>query len=558
MFGRRTLSRALPAVMAVLALALSWVVTPPAAALPEPESASTWDTVSLTGTEAAEAAPVFAVEPTSVEFPLQSIWVSSDPVTVTVTNDGTTPLHTASVRTAESDASQFAITTDSCTGSSVAPGESCTVAVSFRPTWSGSLTAVLRFVDDAAGSPHDVALTGTVYVPSFSVVPNPVEFGAVPLGPSRQTVTVHNAASQPLVIQGTGLRGADPDQFQIWGHEDRCMGAVLDRGESCMLQVRFQPTSAGRKTALLALGMPAMGRPEEVPLAGTAVPAPMISGIEPVAGPVAGGNAVTIRGRHLADVTWVHFGDVDARVTANTDTQVRVVAPRHAAGNVDVRLHTVGGVDAVADGYRYVAAPVPPGPPSAATYTPGRWSTVRWAGVANATGYQVRVNGRLSCSRAAATSFCKVPGKLGPKAEVEVRSLGAGGTHSAWASARYRANPTPVLLATAHFPPFSARLTAATKNRLRRVARLLAAQGFRSVVLTGYTARTPGKGSPTFRLRLSKQRAAAVKRFLQRWLDQLDAEVRIQIRAKGGRNPIADNGTKKGRAQNRRVQVALS
>jgi hypothetical protein len=43
----------------------------------------------------------------------------------------------------------------------VAPGASCVVEISFKPTAMGARTALLEFTDNATGSPQTVTLKGT-------------------------------------------------------------------------------------------------------------------------------------------------------------------------------------------------------------------------------------------------------------------------------------------------------------------------------------------------------------------------------------------------------------
>jgi hypothetical protein len=50
--------------------------------------------------------------------------------------------------------------TNTC-GSSIAPGTSCPVLVTFSPSTEGTLNGTLAATDNAAGSPQTVALTGT-------------------------------------------------------------------------------------------------------------------------------------------------------------------------------------------------------------------------------------------------------------------------------------------------------------------------------------------------------------------------------------------------------------
>ncbi len=92
---------------------------------------------------------------------------------MTVTNPGTAPLtfDAGAVTLAGDQPGQFSLGEDTCTGTSVAAAGTCTVNIRFAPTSTGAKTAQLRFVDNAAGSPHTVTLTGTGTTPVTPVTP---------------------------------------------------------------------------------------------------------------------------------------------------------------------------------------------------------------------------------------------------------------------------------------------------------------------------------------------------------------------------------------------------
>ena len=99
--------------------------------------------------------PAVSLAPASISFgntPLQS---SSTPQTVTLTNTGAAALTISSIVSS----GDFSDTT-TC-GGSVAAKASCTIAVTFSPTASGARSGALTISDNAAGSPHVVALAGT-------------------------------------------------------------------------------------------------------------------------------------------------------------------------------------------------------------------------------------------------------------------------------------------------------------------------------------------------------------------------------------------------------------
>ncbi|MGB7685723.1 MAG: IPT/TIG domain-containing protein [Solirubrobacterales bacterium] len=91
---------------------------------------------------------------------------------------------------------------------------------------------------------------------------------------------------------------------------------------------------------------------------------PTVIGLDPTEGPIAGGNPVTIEGTDFATAEEVEFGpnavacpSVDCTIDSNT--QITVNAPAHAAGTVDVIVTNGGGPSAntPADDYTYVEVP---------------------------------------------------------------------------------------------------------------------------------------------------------------------------------------------------------
>jgi len=105
-------------------------------------------------------APSVNVTP-ALTFGNQPLGTQSAEQTITVRNDGPPRLRPTGVTLAGPDASQFPISSNSCTGANLAPGASCSVGVKFGPTGLGSRSATVTISSNGAGSPHAVALSGT-------------------------------------------------------------------------------------------------------------------------------------------------------------------------------------------------------------------------------------------------------------------------------------------------------------------------------------------------------------------------------------------------------------
>lgn len=87
-------------------------------------------------------------------------------------------------------------------------------------------------------------------------------------------------------------------------------------------------------------------------------PPPTIGSVTPSAGPTTGGTIVTITGSAFTGATDVLFdGDSGVNLTVDSDTQITVATPAHAAGSVDVTVVAPGGTAVAGNGFTYLNAP---------------------------------------------------------------------------------------------------------------------------------------------------------------------------------------------------------
>ena len=97
--------------------------------------------------------------PANLNFGNQQVGTMSSPKMVTLTNLGTVTLNITTVKITGSNAGDFS-QTNTC-GSTVAPGASCTISVTFKPKAVGTRSGSVSVSDDGGGSPQKVTLSGT-------------------------------------------------------------------------------------------------------------------------------------------------------------------------------------------------------------------------------------------------------------------------------------------------------------------------------------------------------------------------------------------------------------
>jgi len=78
--------------------------------------------------------PVISVSPVSFNFGNVNVGCTSAPQTLTVSNTGLADLVIGTLSITGTDASEFSIQNDNCSGQTIAPSGSCTVDVAFSPT----------------------------------------------------------------------------------------------------------------------------------------------------------------------------------------------------------------------------------------------------------------------------------------------------------------------------------------------------------------------------------------------------------------------------------------
>jgi hypothetical protein len=99
--------------------------------------------------------PNATLSSSSLSFFNQAVGTTSPSQSINLSNYGTATLSISGIA-ASGDFGE----TNNC-GSSLAPAATCTIDVTFTPSTTGTLTGTLSVTDNASGSPHTVALSGT-------------------------------------------------------------------------------------------------------------------------------------------------------------------------------------------------------------------------------------------------------------------------------------------------------------------------------------------------------------------------------------------------------------
>src|SRR5882672_7841011 len=215
--------------------------------------------------------------PGSVDFGSQVAGSTSAAHTVTVShsgNAGSASFAIQGVTMGGTSPADFNKTSDTCSGATFRPGETCVIGVSFSPISAASSSAALAIADNAAGNPHLVPLSGTG-VSEVSLSQSSLSLGESLVGSVGGPATVvmtNNTDTTPLSITSIAISGANGGEFSLSaGAGGACpsSGGTLAPRTSCTINVAFSPQTLGSKTAMLTITDGAVGSPRTVALSGT-------------------------------------------------------------------------------------------------------------------------------------------------------------------------------------------------------------------------------------------------------------------------------------------------
>jgi hypothetical protein len=155
--------------------------------------------------------------------------------TVVFASSGTGPLSITGI-SATGDFSE----TDKCVGT-LAINQECTLYVTFRPTASGLRQGSILIADNAAGSPHSIALAG-FGVAELVISTDVLQFPNTQVGQtsSPQTITLSNFSSAAIGIKQLSLQGPNTSEFS----QTNTCGTSVPLQSSCVVTLLFTPTIA--------------------------------------------------------------------------------------------------------------------------------------------------------------------------------------------------------------------------------------------------------------------------------------------------------------------------
>jgi hypothetical protein len=182
---------------------------------------------------------------------------------VKVTNSSTSTVNITNFA-ASADYSAVGSGTAPC-GGNLAPGKSCIVAVTFKPSIPGTLDGSVAFMDNAKVNTQLHDLSGTAVLPvSFS--PTSLMFPAQKVGKTSATKTITLTNNQSTTLRVSSIL-ASGQYSAVPGGTSPCGSTVAPRGK-CTFVATFTPAQTGTIPGVVSVSHRALGSPQNIKLSG--------------------------------------------------------------------------------------------------------------------------------------------------------------------------------------------------------------------------------------------------------------------------------------------------
>jgi len=203
------------------------------------------------------------LSPASLSFGKVFIHTASAPQTVVLTNNQTVSLHISGLST-----SLTTFTQDNDCPSTLAPGASCSIMLTFTPSAIAGFRGSLIDEDDSGTSPNQVVLSGSGVAPVTISPSTGAAFGNQVIYTSSNPLALTVINNQSVPLNFSSIQIASPNF-----HQTNTCDSSIPGNSSCTVIVVFTPVAVGPLNGVVKLTDDASNSPQGISLSGTGVAA---------------------------------------------------------------------------------------------------------------------------------------------------------------------------------------------------------------------------------------------------------------------------------------------
>ena len=212
--------------------------------------------------------PQLAISPAPVSFGTVLLGFSSDPIAVTLSNQGGLTL---TVTDLPAPAAPFHLDASTCPTApfDLAPGGDCVVSYIYTPLVAGQVSQAIEIISNSDSSPDQVVLFGFADGPDVQPSPNPMNFGTVKVG-EFQDLQLQLFSSGVDTVTVSELSAPAPP-FAVVASTCEALPFMLFADTSCTITYRYSPNTAGPSSQAIVLSSNGPVPLQSIVLSGEAV-----------------------------------------------------------------------------------------------------------------------------------------------------------------------------------------------------------------------------------------------------------------------------------------------
>mgnify|MGYP001555035492 CR=1 FL=1 len=199
--------------------------------------------------------PKITISTKSIQFVETQSNSGSSSQVVTISNSGDGALSISPIEITGNNSTDFSISNDTCSDSSLSQNDSCSFTAVFSPLTTGQKSSEITVSSNDPDTPHAViSLQGEgtqsiVQTPAVSLSTSSIAFADAEIitESTSEIVTVSNTGDAPLLISNISITGSNTTDFST--SDNNCLDATLSITESCTFTAVFSPLTTGQKSS---------------------------------------------------------------------------------------------------------------------------------------------------------------------------------------------------------------------------------------------------------------------------------------------------------------------
>ena len=193
--------------------------------------------------------PVLAISPSPVVLPTTTVGNQSQSVELQLHNESGEEAAIDKVLLEGEDAGEFSLSSTTCGGSTIMPGMYCSAWVALKASSTGLKKTTLRVSFQAGRPEQGFEVSGSSVEPQLTFSPPSYDFGMQRVYEMRSNyLQVFNSGEATVQINNFEVNGGSGS---FWTGNGDCFSHQLEPGQSCNVEVNFNPQDAVSYTAEL-------------------------------------------------------------------------------------------------------------------------------------------------------------------------------------------------------------------------------------------------------------------------------------------------------------------